>query len=195
MWVSLNFLVRDTRSQNSNRPTTMTGSEGNAGKGLRDSLKLLDRDTRSQDSNGPTTMTGSEGSGGKGLRDSLNFLDRDTRSQNSNGPTTMKGRFNEPLTTDHRPRATRHFFLALSRAALMGASGSVMRMGSRISFISLSSRSLRSRAISVTVRPVLTLSLAISAAARYPIYGLSAAANVRELSSERCGHCCRRRVY
>ncbi|MGB7173547.1 MAG: hypothetical protein WBD23_08345, partial [Candidatus Acidiferrales bacterium] len=166
-----------------------------AGKGLRDSLKLLDRDTRSQDSNGPTTMTGSEGSGGKGLRDSLNFLDRDTRSQNSNGPTTMKGRFNEPLTTDHRPRATRHFFLALSRAALMGASGSVMRMGSRISFISLSSRSLRSRAISVTVRPVLTLSLAISAAARYPIYGLSAAANVRELSSERCGHCCRRRVY
>ncbi|MGC1935809.1 MAG: hypothetical protein WA681_12390, partial [Candidatus Acidiferrales bacterium] len=173
----------------------MTGSEGNAGKGLRDSLKLLDRDTRSQDSNGPTTMTGSEGSGGKGLRDSLNFLDRDTRSQNSNGPTTMKGRFNEPLTTDHRPRANSHFFLALSRAALMGASGSVMRMGSRISFISLSSRSLRSRAISVTVRPVLTLSLAISAAARYPIYGLSAAANVRELSSERCGHCCRRRVY
>src|ERR1700736_3328226 len=68
------------------------------------------------------------------------------------------------------------FRAALSRTFSSGAAGSVMRLGSNISRIVFSSISFRSRAISVTVRPVLILSFAISAAAAYPMYGLRAAA-------------------
>src|ERR1700730_16003303 len=61
------------------------------------------------------------------------------------------------------------FLCTFLRAFSRGGAGSVMRMGSIIFRSVFSSTSLRSRAISVTVRPVLILSFAISAAAAYPI--------------------------